>query len=245
MARLTDQQDAYGHAIYDCHCGRGGYEIAERDDGWVGPSAGPHLYMAEHEDWPSHQRRAIRLARGKVLDIGCGGGRVALHLQEKGLDVLGIDVSPLAIKVCKLRGLRKARLLSITRLSRRLGTFNTLVMYGNNFGLFGSFKRARWLLRRFRGMTGDDARIIAETADPYRTENPCHLRYHERNRARGRMGGQLRLRVRYQAYKTPWFDYLLVSRDEMREILDGTGWSLGRCIDSDTAHYVAVIEKGH
>lgn len=243
VSKLTAKEDGYGRAMWDyCH-GRGGYEIAERDDGYVAPSGGPVAYLAGYKNWPAHQKEAIKFARGKVLDVGCGAGRVPLYLQKKGFDVTGIDVSPLAIKVCRLRGLKKTRVMSITQLSSKLGTFDTLVFYGNNFGLFGSFKRARWLLRRFYNMTTDRARIIAESNDPYQTDVPCHLAYHRLNRKRGRMSGQLRLRIRYQTCATPWFDYLLVSQDEMRTILAGTGWKVRRFIDSDGSMYVAVIEK--
>jgi hypothetical protein len=197
--------------------------------------------LAEYKDWSVHQKKALRFARGKVLDIGCGAGRHALYLQEKGLDVLGVDASPLAIKICKLRGLRKTKLLSITQLTRSLGTFDTMLMLGNTFGLFGSFGRARWLLKRFYRMTSDEARIIAETRDPYGTDDPCHLAYHKLNRKRGRMSGQLRIRIRYKTYATPWFDYLLVSKDEMRAILDGTGWQVTRFMDTADPAYVAAI----
>ena len=57
------------------------------------------------------------------------------------------------------------------------------------------------------------------------------------------MAGQLRMRIRYQTYASPWFDYLIVSRPEMEEILEGTGWYVERFIDSDGSMYVAVIEK--
>ena len=106
----------------------------------------------------------------------------------------------------------------MTRIDRSLGRFDTVVMFGNNFGLFGNPRRARWLLRRFSSITGDGARILAESVDPYRTDNPDHLGYHERNRQLGRMPGGLRIRVRYHAYATPWFDYLIVSPDEMQAI---------------------------
>jgi SAM-dependent methyltransferase len=178
-----------------------------------------------------------------VLDVGCGPGRVALHLQKKGLEAVGIDISPLAVEVCKLRGLKHAHALPVTQVSRRLGTFDTIVMYGNNFGLMGDRRRARWLLRRFHGMTSPQARIIAESRDPYATLDPDHLAYHERNRRRGRMGGQLRIRVRYRGYRTPWFDYLLASPDEMRELLDGTGWSIEHIVEGAGGVYIAVIEK--
>jgi|GEM_PF-5357719 len=44
-------------------------------------------------------------------------------------------------------------------------------------------------------------------------------------------------------YKTPWFDYLFVSRDELRAIVHGIGWRVARLIDSDGPVYVAVLEK--
>ena len=73
-------------------------------------------------------------------------------------------------------------------------------------------------------MTSSKGRIVAMSSDTYRTDNPDHLAYHARNRERGRMSGQLRLRVRYKKYAMPWFDYLIVSKVEMESILEGTGW---------------------
>jgi SAM-dependent methyltransferase len=245
MSRLTKKQDAFGAAIYDCFHGQRTYEIVERDDGFFGLSAGPLTYFKEYADWPEHQREAISLARGRVLDVGCGAGRVALYLQCRGLDVTGVDNSPLAIAVCKARGVKKARVISVTQLSRRLGVFDTIVMYGSNFGLFGGFRRARWLLRRFHGMTGLAGRIIVESRDPYGPGKlpRCHLEYHRFNCRRGRMGSQLRIRIRYRRYATPWFDYLLASKQEMARIVRGTGWRITRFFDSQGSHYIAVLEK--
>jgi SAM-dependent methyltransferase len=243
MGQLRDHQDAYGHALYDCHLGKSAYEIDERDDGYVGV-CDVQEYFAAYGAWPERQREALRDARGRVLDVGCGAGRHALYLQQEGFEVLGIDTSPLAIEVCRLRGLREARVASVTQVSRKLGRFDTIVMLGNNFGLLADPRRGRWLLQRFRTVTGAGARIIAETVDPYRTEEAGHLAYHELNRKRGRMAGQIRLRVRYKTYATPWFDYLFVSQDEMRGLLGDTGWRVERFVDADPGGYIAVICAG-
>lgn len=248
MKGLSRRQDAYGWSVCDYYRGFGGSEIVERDDGWITVSGGPKAYFSEYKDWRPAQKAAIALSRGRVLDVGCGAGRVGLYLKSKGLDVTGIDNSPLAVKVCRLRGLRKTHLMSLTDVSPRLGTFDTIVMFGNNFGLFGDFNRARRLLRRFAGMTSPNARIIAESMDPYGIKGrnrvlQGHLEYHRQNRARGRMGGQVRIRIRYQGYATPWLDWLLVSREEMRRIVKGTGWKIGRIYDSKGPSYVAILEK--
>jgi SAM-dependent methyltransferase len=218
-------------------------EIIERDDGMIDTAAGSHAYFASFEEWPEVEKVAVSYARGRVLDVGCGAGRVALYLQEQGCEVVGIDVSPLAVEVCRRRGVRDVRLLSITQTNSRLGQFDAIVMLGNNFGLFGNRRRARWLLRRWGGMTGSAGRIIAETLDPYQTDNPDHLSYHEWNRRRGRMGGQTRIRVRFRKSISPWFDYLFVSHDEMRDIVNGTGWRIGQTLGTDGPHYVAILEK--
>jgi SAM-dependent methyltransferase len=88
-------------------------------------------------------RQAMAYVQGRVLDIGCGAGRHALYLQGQGFDALGIDNSPLAVEVCRRRGLLRAQVLPITQVSRALGSFDTILMMGNNFGLVGNPRRAR------------------------------------------------------------------------------------------------------
>ena len=184
----------------------------------------------------------MRFVRGRVLDVGCGGGRVCLHLQQRGHAVVGIDNSPGAIEVCRMRGVKDARLVSIDDVDESLGVFDTIVMLGNNFGLFASEAKAGRLLRRFHRLTGPRGRILAETRDVYQTEDPVHLAYQQRNRERGRMSGQIRIRVRHRDLATPWFDYLMVSRDELRALAGPAGWTVARTLDSDDT-YVAVLEK--
>ncbi|MEJ2599322.1 MAG: class I SAM-dependent methyltransferase [Anaerolineales bacterium] len=234
--------------MLDFHQGKAVIEIIERDDGLVTASPNNPLgYFANFPDWPIQQQEAMGYVRGRTLDVGCGAGRVCLYLQEQGHPVTGIDNSPLALEVSRQRGVRNLSLTSITQVSkRRLGEFDTVLMLGNNFGLFGSPQRARRILRRFDHMTSSQGRIIAESTRVYETDDPIHLSYHEFNRQRGRMPGQLRLRILHRKMKGPWFDYLLVSQDEMQAILQGTGWQVTQFIDSPNGpQYVAIIDKTH
>jgi len=240
---LTDMQDAYGHAMLDHLLGEPQNEIVERDDGLFDVDMGTPYYFAAFREWPSSEREAIAFARGRVLDVGCGAGRNALYLQEQGHEVLGIDISPLAIEVCKRRGLAHAQVMSVTQVSPKLGLFDTIIMFGNNLGLLSNERRAKWLLRRFHGITTPGARILGASRDPYATTAPEHLAYHARNRARGRMPGQVRLRVRYRRYVSPWFDYLLLAKEELDQLVQGTGWHIAAAIDGEGGSYVAVLEK--
>jgi SAM-dependent methyltransferase len=245
--KVPRERDAYGQMLLAALDDASNVvEIVERDDGFISASVmGPKLYFAPFRQWPAHHRQAMRFVRGRVLDCGAGAGRVALHLQERGHDVVAIDNSPGAIEVCKRRGIRDARELAFADVSRALGTFDTLVLLGNNFGLFGTPARAKKLLRRLRRMTSDDARIIAETRDVSSgpgSETPEHAAYRRQNVERGRLPGQIRIRIRFRKTVGPWMDYPMVSRRELEQILDGTAWTLAQTLDSDDT-YVAVIEK--
>ena len=57
------------------------------------------------------------------------------------------------------------------------------------------------------------------------------------------MPGQLRLRVRYRDLIGPWFDFLIVTPEEMATILEGRQLRIRRLLEeSGSGYYVAVLE---
>ena len=76
---------------------------AEKEDGLFDYSGGPRIYFSEYEEWMGSEKAAMEHVCGRVLDIGCGAGRHSLSLQNQGFEVVAIENSPLAIKVCKTR----------------------------------------------------------------------------------------------------------------------------------------------
>lgn len=243
MPRLRRSDDAWGAAVADLYRGGpDGRAVLERDDGFIEPVV-LGLLIAPPAEWPRFERAALRYARGRVLDVGCGAGRHALEMQRRGLEVVGIDTSPMTLTVARARGVRDVRRLGLAGVSPRLGVFDTVLLLGNNFGLLQDRDRGRRHLRRLTAITTDHARIIATTRDPYVTSVPDHLRYHRGNRARGRLGGQIRMRVRYRSLVDPWFDYLFVSPPELDVLLRGTGWEVRRSFGDARPHYAVVIAK--
>lgn len=238
--------DAYGEQIWSYFkTGEPKNEIVERDDGFIAVGKyGGEVYLSGYKNWDKIEKDAMKFVSGKVLDIGCGGGRHSLYLQKKGFNVTGIDNSPLAIKVSRLRGLKKAKTLPIEKIGEfKPCSFNTVIMMGNNFGLFGSYNLAKVLLKKLHKITSPYALIIAASRDPYTTKDPVHLAYHKLNRKRGRMAGQLRLRVRYKNYIGSWFDYLIVSKDELQKVLRNTGWKVNRFINAKDGQYIMLLGK--
>lgn len=238
--------DAFGRALMDWVRGGADPEIYERDDGFLDVGAGPELFLAEFGEWPSSERQAVKYVRGRVLDVGCGAGRVSLYLQQRGFDVVGLDASPLATRAARRRGVQQTWCTPIERLSGDIVSFDTIVLFGNNFGVLGSPRQLRTMLAGWAERTPQGARILAESINPYCGGAPAmDRRYYRRNRQQGLLPGMCRLRVRYHGFSTPWFRWLFVSRNEMRSLLRGTGWHVSRTVGSTPRDsYVSILEKG-
>ncbi|HEV7958102.1 MAG TPA: class I SAM-dependent methyltransferase, partial [Acidimicrobiales bacterium] len=216
----------------------------EREDGFTQVGAGPEVYLAPLRDWPAAERQALRLARGKVLDVGCGAGRVALALQERGIDVVGLDWSPRAVEAARRRGVHDVRRGSIDHLGRLIAPFDSLVLFGNNFGLFETPDHARELLTDWAVNAKPGTRIFLESTSAYFGGAPGFDRsYYRRNGELGRPPGSARLRYRYEGLTGEWFTWLFVTLGEMRSILRGTGWRFVQALKSDVSEpYVALFE---
>jgi SAM-dependent methyltransferase len=248
--------DVFGEMIRDAYAVRTGIgprplaggrmprpviEVIERDDGLINGAPVDH-YLAEPADWQPHDHRALRLCRGHVLDIGVGAGRTAVELQRRGMAVTGLDTSAGAIDISRRRGLRDTVLNTVDAYASASARYDTFLLLGNNLGLIESAERAPVLLDALARLANPGARIIAQGTDPYGTTDPVHVAYHRRNRERGRMGGQLRLRLRYRLLATEWFDYLNCSVEELAALLEGTRWALKSVDDTDRPYYLAVME---
>jgi hypothetical protein len=72
--------------------------------------------------------------------------------------------------------------------------------------------------------------IVGTCLDPYQTSEETHLAYHRRNRERGRMPGQITMRIRYQRLATAWFGLLWMSPDELTGLVSRHGWQVAEVL---------------
>jgi len=104
---MAPDSDVFGRALLDWAMGATSPEVLEREDGFTQVGAGPDVYLSDFKGWPTAERKSIRYLHGRVLDVGCGAGRVALELQNRGVEIVGLDASPLAAKAALIRGVNE------------------------------------------------------------------------------------------------------------------------------------------
>lgn len=200
-------------------------------------------YFSEYDEFGSLIQEAIREVGSKVLDVGCGAGKHSLYLQKIGVDVVGLDISPMAIQVCKERGVGKCVVASASDMPfKNSPCFDTIIMMGNNFGICGTMCETKRMLENFRKIVSDDGTILAHAVDPTLTSNPVHLAYHERNRKLGLPIGQIKLKLEYEDSVSQWLHLLLVTPEEMRKLAEETGWRFERAITGQDASFVGVLK---
>lgn len=122
-----------------------------------------HLFRSYHE-MPPLEQRALNEVRGKVLDVGAGAGCHALALQERGLDVTAVDISPLSCETMKERGVANVECVNIFN-QRFQERFDTLLLLMNGTGIAGKLSRLPQLLSRLKQLMNPGAQILIDSSD--------------------------------------------------------------------------------
>jgi SAM-dependent methyltransferase len=239
--------DAFGATLMACYENGAtpwsAVEIVERDDGFIDCDDASRYFMPP-DAFGALDRWACAKVSGRILDVGSGAGRASLHLQKLGQSVVALDISPLAAEVCRRRGIQDVVVGTLDDLARDgEGPFDSFLMLGNNLGLLGSATEAPRLLGTMATLATPGAIVVAQGTDPYQTDAAVHHGYHAYNRSRGRMGGQVRIRVRHRELATDWFDYLFVTLDELALLLTRTRWQIEET-QVDGAQYAVILRLG-
>lgn len=155
-------KDLFGRALLDYQ--NGNYtediitstSISEEDDLPL-----PYLFR-NFKDMPKLEQKALRLAKGSVLDVGCGAGNHSLYLQKKGMQVKAIDISKGAIEVAKLRGVNNAEVKDILEETE---TFDTILLLMNGTGIFQELSKVSKYLTHLKKSLKPNGQILIDSSD--------------------------------------------------------------------------------
>ncbi|WP_310555990.1 class I SAM-dependent methyltransferase [Flavobacterium sp.] len=157
-------KDLFGKAILDYQTNNSPEDIITETSISEADEMSVSYLFRTFNEMPYLEQKALKLAKGKVLDVGCGAGSHSLYLQnEKNLEVVSIDISEKAIEACHLRGLKEARVQNVLDLKNE--KFDTIILLMNGTGIFGTLAETSKYLQKLKSLLNPDGQILIDSSD--------------------------------------------------------------------------------
>ena len=107
-------KDLFGKAILDYQLGYAPEDLITETSISEADEMSVAWLFRTFNEMPDIEKQALKLSKGKVLDVGCGAGSHSLYLQnERQLTVTAIDISANAIQACKIRGIINTHVIDV------------------------------------------------------------------------------------------------------------------------------------
>lgn len=231
--------EPYGLALKDFYNGNKNVKIVfNRDDG-LREEAPINFYFRNQNNFTSLEKLANKLCQGRVLDIGAGVGPHSLSLQNRGLDVLAIDISPHACEIMKNRGVQNVMCLTVYDLKKV--KFDTILLMGRSIGFVEDLSGLKKFLNYCKDLLNPEGIILLDSIDVQKTTNQIHLAYHKKNLELGRYFGEIRIQIEYKGQLGERIQILHVDPRTLMASANGVGWSCEILLKEKNGAYLAKI----
>ena len=156
-------KDLFGKAILDFQTNNSPEDLVTETNISESDEMSVAYLFRSFNQMPKLEKKALQLAKGKILDVGCGAGSHSLYLQEKGFDITAIDISANAVKACELRGLKNVTVQNVLDLGSE--KFDTILLLMNGTGIFGKLSETSKYLQKLKSILNTDGQILIDSSD--------------------------------------------------------------------------------
>ena len=192
----------------------------------------------KYKNMPEIEKKALDMAKGRTLDVGAGSGCHSLVLQEKGIDVTAIDISPLSVETMKERGVKNALEQDFFTLK---GQYDTIIMLMNGIGIVGTLDRLPMFFRQLDKILAPGGQVLCDSSDiSYVFEGedgmldiPNEMEYY----------GEHSFQMQYKDTIGEPFDWLYIDADTLREKAAINGYAVEVVAEGKHYDYLARITK--
>ena len=232
-------KDLFGKAILDYQTNNAPEDlitettISEEDEMSVA-----YLFRS-YDEMPQMEKKALQLAKGKILDVGCGAGSHSLSLQnERNLAVTSIDISANAIQACTLRGLKNAKIQDVMTLENE--KYDTILLLMNGAGMCGKLKNIPNFLLKLKSLLNPGGQILLDSSDIiYMFDDdedggkwiPSKNEYY----------GEIVFNISYKGEKEKPFDWMFIDYNTLQNAALDNGFQCELILEGEHYDYLARL----
>lgn len=192
----------------------------------------------DYENMPEIERKALDMAKGRTLDVGAGSGCHSLVLQQRGVDVTAIDISPLSVETMRKRGVKNVVEQDFFCLN---GQYDTILMLMNGIGIVGKLHRLPMFFRQLDRILTPEGQLLCDSSDiSYVFEDddgvidiPDELTYY----------GEQSFQMQYKETIGEPFDWLYIDADTLIREATKYGYAVDVVAEGEHFDFLARITK--
>ena len=244
---MNIKMDPMGRAIADYHKSKKASKLRVFSPMFEEDEIPLTTLFRSYEDMPEIERKALDMAKGRILDVGAASGCHSLVLQERGLDVTAIDISPLSVETMKERGVKKVieqdffEIGSQQHVFTLEGQFDTILMLMNGIGIVGTLERMPEFLKQLDKILAPGGQVLCDSSDiSYVFEDeegmidiPNEMDYY----------GEHSFRMQYKDTIGEPFDWLYIDADTLKQKAGRSGYAVELVAEGEHYDYLARITK--
>lgn len=181
------------------------------------------------------EHQGLEACIGPVLDVGGGSGCHSLWLQERGLEVDTLDVSPGCVEVMRRRGVRQVMHENFFVYDRR-NRYATILMLMNGVGICGTVDGLQYLLGQAQLLLAKGGQIIADSTDLARLCKGAQKRWHA-----GGYIGETEFTMHYRDIVSDPFSWLYIDFYTMQAVTEYHGMRCERLLACPDGRYLMRI----
>jgi SAM-dependent methyltransferase len=232
-------KDLFGKAMYDFQTNNSPEDIITETSISEEDEMSVEYLFRSYDEMPKIEQKALQLATGKILDVGCGAGSHSLSLQnDRNLNVVSIDISEKAIETCRLRGLKNAQVQNVLDFEGE--KFDTILLLMNGTGIFGKLENCNKYLSKLKSLLNPGGQILIDSSDIiYMFDEdedggkwiPSETEYY----------GELTFTISYKGEKEETFDWLYLDYNTLQNAAIANGLKCELIMEGEHYDYLAKL----
>ena len=232
-------KDLFGKAILDYQTNNSPEDLITETSISEADEMSVAYLFRNYIEMPKLEQKALQLAKGKVLDVGCGAGSHALELQnERKLDVTAIDISENAVKACQLRGIENVKVANILDLDSE-NKFDTILLLMNGTGIFGTLNETAKYLQKLKSLLNEGGQILIDSSDLiYMFDQDEYGAY---SIPADGYYGELTFTVQYKGETEETFPWLYLDYNTLQNAAHANGLQCELILEGDHFDYLAKL----